>query len=166
MILLQVRKKGLVETNDMHGVTLVRLEPNHIDNKIAIYFGMTRTPIEIGFVKEDYGRMVRLHNELLENIYGDHTLNLIIECDKDNHVHQWWWHTADEFDELLVEIPDRKYKVGIKYAFHVDVAVDAKDEVEAERKAQKMVNCGQFADEVNEAVGGADVIECHAEEIK
>lgn len=168
MILLQIRRKSLVETNVMHGVTQIRLEPNHIDNTIAIHFGMTRTPIEIDFAKKDYDRTVRLYNELLSAIddseddyyYG----YLRVDFDENNCVDQWWW--SDESSSMSVDFPDRKYKVGIEYAFHVDVAVDAKDEAEAERKAQKMVNCGQIADEVNEAVGGANVIECHAEEIK
>lgn len=163
MEFLQIRRNCLIETNAMRDVKDIRLESGHIDNYIVIDVPENGF-VKVAFSHAEYDRTVRLYNELLRNILGGHTVSLIIECDKDNHVHQWWWH--DDFEELLLEIPDRKYKVGIEYAFHVDVAVDAKDEAEAERKAQKMVNCGQFADEVNEAVGGANVIECHAEEIK
>lgn len=164
MKVLQTKRKGSTETNDINNVSNVRIDGGYTDNQIFIGFGSLRPGIELGFAKDDTYRLTKLYNEIILSIHNNDYTYLSVEFDENNLVHQWWWH--DDFEELLLEFPDRKYKVSIDYAFHVDVAVDAKDEVEAERKAQKMVDCGQFADEVNAAVEQSNVIECHAEEIK
>lgn len=151
MEFLQIRRKGLVETNYMRGVTHVIVAPDHIDNAIYIHFGGARPSITICFAKEDYGRTVRLHNELLKNIFGGYTTGLVIELDENNLVHQWWWHTSDEFDELLLAIPEKQYRVRIDYETNFEVDVTAANESEAYRKAlEKRSHVGPECDSIAE----------------
>ena len=133
MKVLQTKRKGCTETNNIDNVSNVSLDGGFVDNRILIGFGMRRQCIELAFAKDDTYRLAKLYNEIILSIHNNDLTYLSVEFDENNFVNQWFWH--DDFEDLLVEFPKKEYSVVVSYKTSFEVNVEASSESEAYEKA-------------------------------
>lgn len=155
MEILQIRKNNKTASTYMAaGITNIRLDCEHSTNTISIYWGKNKM---ITLYGDDFTEMQSLYNSLL-SAATDHSVTAAfivnVETNSNNELRVKNWVYKESYTMKDLHLPaEKKYNVALEYGYRVDVGVTASTKEEAYEKARDKVKTGEYADDVNEAVG-------------
>lgn len=156
MEILQIRKNNKTASTYMAAeITNIRLDCEHSTNTISIYWGKNKMITEL--YGDDFTEMQSLYNSLL-SAATDHSVTsafiVNVETNLNNELRVKNWVYKESYTMKDLHLPtEKKYKVALEYGYRVDVDVTASTKEEAYNKATEKIKTGEYADDVNDAVG-------------